>query len=281
MQRHNRVGMDSLSNTEPKATLEDRFWKVEQDLMQVARRLYALEAFVKELDGVTQGKPFRIWNDILWMMLLDTRDMLVIHLASWMKGIYESRGLLSQLKANHVLELPTRRRPTERSDRDEHLAGLLNEAHQAAFSRLFPKASGDHASHKDLDDLTARVRNGAAPIVSDRHWNRAHVFDPRRPGSARMLDLTELRNAVTVAEQLINDLRLVGCASTMGHHDMNDASSRMVAEEFVDSILIGHSYRKEVAMEGRDRRTFYDALHERHDGISAGSQTMFNDDHDE
>lgn len=76
-------------------TLEDRLWKVEQDLMQVARRQYALEAFLKELDRVTHAKPFRIWNDILWTMVLDTRDMLVIHLASWTKGIYGRSGLLS------------------------------------------------------------------------------------------------------------------------------------------------------------------------------------------
>jgi hypothetical protein len=272
--------MDNLSSTQTKATLEDRFWKVEQDLMQVVRRLYALEAFVKELDRVTRGKPFRIWNDIIWMMLLDTRDMLVIHLASWMKGIYGKGGLLSQIKAHHVRELPRRRRPTARSERDQHLAALQDGAHQAAFSRLFPKGSGNHASPSDLKDLTAQLKNDTAGIVSDRHWNRAHVFDPQRPGSAKMLDLTELRSVATVAERLLNDLRLVGCASTMGHRDMNDANSATAAEEFVDSILIGHQFRKEVVMGGRDRDSFYEALHSMHDGLPPERQVMFNDNYD-
>jgi hypothetical protein len=87
-------------------SLDERLSTIEHDLMQTARRLYALEAFVEELDRVTSKKPFRIWNDIVWMMLLDSRDMLVIHLASWTMHLVEAGGLFAQLKANHLLDLP-------------------------------------------------------------------------------------------------------------------------------------------------------------------------------
>jgi len=235
---------------------------------------------LKELERVTRTKPFRIWNDILWMMVLDARDMLVIHLASWTKGICGRSGLLSQVKAHHLAELPIGRRATERTDRDAHLRGLLDDAHQAAFGRLFPQSTSRQASGTDLDGLVVRMRNAAAPLSNYRNQNRAHVFEPGPSGAARMLDLTELRSTLTMAEQLLNDLRLVGCGTMMSHHDMNDADSATTAEEFVDSILVGHSYRKEIVMEGRDRQQFYEALHARHDALSAARQVMFNDNYD-
>jgi hypothetical protein len=117
------------------------------------------------------------------------------------------------------------------------------------------------------------------PILNDRNQNRAHAFDPKRSGSARMLDLADFRSATDAAEQLLNDLRLVGCSSTMSHHDMNDADSASTAEEFVDSILIGHSYRKEVVMEGQERDPFYAALHARHDALPSAGQVLFNDNY--
>ncbi len=86
--------MDATPDNQPKASLDDRLWKVEHGLMQVARRQYALEAFLKELDRATRLKPFRIWNDVLWMMVLDSRDMLVIHPASWTKGVCQKGGLV-------------------------------------------------------------------------------------------------------------------------------------------------------------------------------------------
>lgn len=264
----------------PPPTLEDRLWKVEHELMQVARRQYALEAFVSELDRVTKLKPFRIWNDILWMVVLDSRDMLVIHLASWTKGLCGRGGLLNQLKAHHLTELPAMRQPTERTERDAHLRKLLEEGYRAAFQRLFPQGTGVHASGTDLDGLKARLGSATKPLLNDRNRNRAHAFEEITSGSATMLGFPELRNALTMAEQLLNDLRLVGCSSTMSHHDMNDADCAATAEEFVDSILIGHSHRREVVMDGRDRQAFYDALHERHGGLPAGRQVMFNDNYE-
>ena len=66
----------------------------------------------------------------------------------------------------------------------------------------------------------------------------------------------------------------------MSHHDMNDADCATTAEELVDSILIGHAYRREIVMEGRDRGTFYGALHTRDDALPAGRQNMFNDNYE-
>jgi hypothetical protein len=270
----------TASLTQATLSLEERLWKAEHDLMQVARRQYALEAFVKELDRATRFKPFRIWNDIVWMMVLDSRDMLVIHMASWVTGVCEKGGLIGQIRAHHVRELPAARRPTERTENNGHLREILDLGHQVAFARLFPGATGAHATAADLEGLKASLRQAADPLVKDRDENRAHVFEQGGSGSAKMLDLTELRNTLAFIEQLLNDLRLVSCSSTMSHHDMNDADSTTVAEEMVESLLVGNSYRRAVVMEGHDREAFYQACHERHDALPAERQILFNDNYD-
>jgi len=270
----------------PAQSLVARLREVEHDLMQVARRQYALEAFVKELDGATRLKRFRIWNDVLWMTVLDSRDMLVIHLASWVKGVCGRRGLTRQLKAQHLQELPAVIRATERAEEDAYFAGLLDHEHAAAFKRLFPGAMETHATSADLDALTKRLKRTADPLLKDRNdnrahafENRAHAFEPGGQGSAKMLDLTELRDSLTHFEQFLNDLHLVSHCSTVTHHDMNDANCKVVAEEMVESILIGSSSRREILMDGRDRETFYKALHDLHDALPSGSQVLFNDNY--
>jgi hypothetical protein len=63
----------------PLATLLDRH---QYQLISVARRQFMMEAFTKELDRVARGQEFRIVNDVTWLMLLDTRDVMVIHPAA-------------------------------------------------------------------------------------------------------------------------------------------------------------------------------------------------------
>lgn len=258
-------------------SLDERLSKVEHDLMQIARRLYALEAFVDELDGVTRKKPFRVWNDIVWMMLLDSRDMLVIHLASWTKHLVEPGGLFAELKANHLTDFPAARRPTDRTDKDLHLRSLLDGYHQAAVTRLFPGLGNQNATAAAVDSLVQRVRQATDGLRNDRNRNRAHAFERGKPGTAKMLDFTELRQSVRQAEELLNDLRLVGCGSTLSYHDMNDADCKATAEELVDAILIGHDSRQELVMEGRSRGMHYGWLHDQHEKQTEVSVALFND----
>lgn len=260
-----------------RTSLDERLSKVEHDLMQTARRLYALEAFVEELDRVTGRKPFRIWNDIVWMMLLDSRDMLVIYLASWTKHLVEAGGLFAELKANHLPDLPAKRRPTNRTDNDAHLRSLLDGYHQAAVSRLFPELAAETATPAALDDLVRRVRQSSDGLRNDRNQNRAHAFERGKPATAKMLDFMELRQHVREAEELINDIRLVGCASTLSYHDMNDADGKATAAELADSVLIGHESRQDLVMAGKDRDAYYRWLHEQHDKGGDLSAALFND----
>ena len=47
--------------------------RFERSLNSLARRQYVVEAVQSEIDRVARGKEFRIWNDVVWLMLLDTR----------------------------------------------------------------------------------------------------------------------------------------------------------------------------------------------------------------
>ena len=87
--------------TSPLATLLNRH---HYQLIDVARRQFVMEAFTKEVDRVTRGREFRIANGPIWMMLLDSRDVMVVHLASWAKGIYQPGGLIGQLRADAFWE---------------------------------------------------------------------------------------------------------------------------------------------------------------------------------
>jgi hypothetical protein len=250
-------------------------------LLTLTRRQFALEAFNAELERVTRGKEFRIWNDILWLMLLDSRDMLVIHLASWAKSVYEPGGLIGRLQANYARELPRQRPWTsglEREDKDAHLREYQDRFHSDAFKRLFtcmcepfPTAAAFAAMR---DKFVSRMR----PVLDDRSQNRAHPYErAHAKASAKMLDFTELRDVITFAEDFVNDLRIVGCGSKLPHNDMNATSSEHTAEEFVDALLLGTQYRRDLVRGETQRDGFYERLHMDHEARSDAARILFND----
>lgn len=102
-----------------------------------ARWQYVLEAAVAELERVSRGKEFHIWNDIVWLLLRDTLDMLVIHVASWAKSVYELGGLIGQIQANHANELRRSLTHGDRDNRDASYRRFQDEFHGAAYARLF------------------------------------------------------------------------------------------------------------------------------------------------
>jgi hypothetical protein len=270
--------MAGQRKTDP--ALDKRLTNAEQNLMLIARRQYLFEAFVKELNRASRLKPFRICNDGLWMVMLDSRDMLVIHLSSWVEGICGKAGLLPQLRAHHLAQFARTRWWAEGRDEEKYLADLHDRKHAQAFERLFPRALGASAAAADFKVLVANVGQEWAPLVADRNRNRAHPFEYEHQGSAAMLDLDELRKALSWCENLLNDLRLVGHGSIVGYHDMNEVDVDAAAEEIVESILLGTASRRSVVAEGRGREDLYRELHERHDALPAGREVLFNDYYD-
>jgi hypothetical protein len=258
----------------PLATLLNRH---HYQLMSVMNRLYLMEAFTKELRRVARGREFRIANDVTWLMMVDTRDVMVIHLASWAKGMYQRGGLIGQLQANHLRSFPRKRPPdagvenrhgwTERRDRE----------HAAAFGRLFPDATGPYPNGAAFDDLKAAVASRLGPAVEDRHENRAHPYEGKQTGSVKMLDFPELRALVDYGDQLLNDLRMAGEGSPLSHSEMNSPKAKDVAPDIVDSLILGPSDRIAQVRRGEDRDAYYDQLHAEHDRLPAEPDRYFND----
>ena len=69
--------------------IEELLKEYESKISTIKKRFYALNAIVDETKRVTGGKNFRIRNDIIWDMVFDSFQMLIIDLASFCKGMCE------------------------------------------------------------------------------------------------------------------------------------------------------------------------------------------------
>lgn len=110
--------------------LDDPLAVEEHALLTIKRRYYFLCAFETQLRRESRDKAFLIANDLVWLTLLDSRDMLVIHLASWAKGSYAKGGFLGRVQADHLRELRLDRSRLDSAEDGQHF--------REAFSRLFP-----------------------------------------------------------------------------------------------------------------------------------------------
>jgi hypothetical protein len=270
--------MSSGSVNQALADLLDPF---EWGLMEIERRQFVVEAFTADLDRVSRGKPFRIRNSVTWMLLLDTRDMLVVHLASWAKGIYRPGGFIGQLQASHGRSFPRALPPDNRSKEKPEWASRRDKErrdreHGESFARLFPNASGDPdgAAFGALRDaFHLRMK----PVVDDRDWNRAHAFE-KVTGTTAMLNIAELRALIEYAEQFLADVAMVGCHYMMDRPELNHPSGETVAPDLADVLLLGDSARAARLRGQLTRDDFYAGLHARHDaGHPLGADAFFND----
>ncbi len=160
-------------------------------------------------------------------------------------------------------DLP-RRRPPSPTDHGGTWNARRDREHAESFGRLFPSVTTDpfptQAAFADLKDtFVARVK----PVLEDRHNNRAHPYEKTGNGSAKMLDLVELRDAIAYCETFMNDLRMVGCQMSLSRSDANKIECAEVACDFVDMLLLG-TYDDVVRRRGKtDREAFYAELHQR------------------
>ncbi len=261
----------------------------EWNLLKLAGRQFLIEAFTSDLDRITRTKLFRFRNRSIWLMLLDTRDMLVIHLASWVRTIVDPDGLIAQLQQRHAGDLSRKLAPeglivvgepewATRSRQD-----LREREHLASFDRLFPNA-GANPAPADFEALRQTFRNYMKPVKDDRNWNRAHPFE-KVIGTTKMLSVAKLRGHIDYAERFMNDLRLVGWHGTFGYREMNSPNAADVAPDLVDAMLIGDPERLLKARGTSTREAFYNRLHAEHnaraeagpDGGPAKGEDYFND----
>lgn len=261
-------------------TVRDLLVRLEDDLGFITQRLFVLEAFAAELDRVTRGKPFRIWGSAVWMMALDSRDAYVTHLASWVKAAYSKGGALGQLQAHHARDFPRKwRQHGDGPKHDQHFASILRKQHDQLFARMFPEAVGASPGVQDFDGLRKRFVERVEGVVADRDANRAHPYerDGTASSSVRQLDLKELRELTSFIEGWLNALRQLSTGGTFAPSDMNFQCPTELAEELVDSVLMGSRSRATLVMGGLEREAYFQKLHDRHAARGNPDGPLFND----
>src|SRR4051794_31320073 len=77
-------------------TFDEFMQRQEERLLHIKKRYYFLKAVEVEVQEVG-GKRFRIMNDIVWNLLLDSFDMLIIDFASFLRAMWPPGGLFNSL----------------------------------------------------------------------------------------------------------------------------------------------------------------------------------------
>ena len=242
----------------------------------MGRRLRSLEAFQTELEFVTRRKTFLVRDEVVWTMVIDWRDALVTHFASWVRGMCEKGGFLGQIQAHCLKELKQKSKSDKGKRHKDWLEQLVAKSQTTSFQRLFPGVKATFPKPKDVESLRGRFIDAFTPVVDDRDSNRAHPHEDEHAKNAKMLDLNQLREFLSQAESFLNDIRLVACQSTFGYPGSGAKKGNSTMVELVDMIVLGNERRRKFVRGPRSRDEYYEHLHANHDLITTEPKPLFN-----
>ena len=241
--------------------IEDFLHHAHITLLDLQRRQYLLEAVDAEWPRITRGKSYCIHDDSAFRAIVDVDAMNVVDLCSWALGALNSdESLLLRVKSHYLEELPPIRRWGRQDDRSS-LARLTDDHYAEARARLFPKAGGRALTEADADGLIASFEQQIQPLRDDRNKNRAHAHEHKTHGTAKPLEVAEVRELYRQARQVLNDLCLIAVGSTWSENDLNSNSVELTAEDLLDVVFLPNWFRRETAGRGMSREQIYDALH--------------------
>lgn len=242
----------------------------EHELLSFALRLGHVLSVHQELVRVARGKPFVIYHEAMWSMLLAERDMVAVDLPSWILGFYEKAGggFLRKLRGPDLQALQVKWQQYSPTD-DDFFRDRNRSWREKAYDRLFPPTQGPFPiepgecscawcllhrepklrtgnpklgpSQRDISALCDRLHARFEPLRKDRNQHRAHRYEKGQPRTAAMLTLQELAQHLEACQELLADLR---CLSSNSQFDAyryepkaheNDEEARDV----VDLILLG------------------------------------------
>jgi hypothetical protein len=237
--------------------------KEQWELLAIRKRADVFSRFVAEAHRVTRGAPAFIWNDLLYLTLLDSRDMVFVALADWSSvQTYKRRGLFTKLHATYSPRMFRRKRKSA-ADESYRSRDDDEKSHAAQYKRVFPGA-GAHATKDDIASLRDRFRARFDEIHTHRNKNIAHVRLTKLLREVRpaMLGTDAAIAALDYAMNLYNDLsNLLGGASFMGKDPPSRASRVTFAEQLVDDVLLHPLLARQTTVH---RNAVYDELHRRH-----------------
>lgn len=247
-------------------TLQSEIQKVENAILEIRRRLYFLDAYQAEAQRLFEDKSFRIKNDILWMLLIDSYEMLIIHFAGLVKGMYTPGGFFDVLKSTapalrpkswRKFESPKGRIFSDRTMTDEERKKIeielsvsfqKNQAERVkqTLVEIFPELEGDkefRPKPEQIDKLKDKFEVEMRSIVDDRDQHRAHRYDMTKSSTLKKEDLvtTEiLSDKFDYLQNLMNSLRFIGTDSSFGYSNMCWGDTRNTAEDFIDLLQLGN-----------------------------------------
>lgn len=253
--------------------------EIENDIVRIKTRLRYLEAIETELKTLAGSVGFRIKNDIIYQMVMDSYDMVVIDLASLCRGMLGKGGFFNQLNShlkklkrtnakNIVAPVGQIHSVTPMTDQEwvafEH--SVANEAKQRikqsldeAFERLFPPrppkkqicftkifysspkaAPVEKVTQEDINLLKNRFETLVNDVIRDRDAKRAHRYEKRKAnGGVEKLSIKRLAEDFKKIEQIINDLRALTIGGHFIYEPPTHASPQLVAKDVADLVILG------------------------------------------
>jgi hypothetical protein len=227
----------------------------------VRLRFSHLVTFATELGRLERGKPFDIANSATWTAMIDSRDMLVIHLASWVTGTVERGGFFGQLCAHAITDF---RRAKPWSGVDAYDKRQQKIAFANAWERTFPGVARSRFCSDDVVAFQDRFHGALSDIVQDRNEHRAHVFE-RKQATSEMLDLYKLGSRMKFIERTFGDLFLIVTAKSLAAAPEFTNVSSVSVGELVDQVIFGSCANMQRARGTRSRDELFDELHRLHD----------------
>lgn len=245
--------------------LDKEIRKIENSIIDIRRRLYFFEAFQAESRRLFDDKTFEIKNDILWILLNDSYEMLIIHFSGLVKGLYLPGGFFDVLKQNApILRLKSWKRmdspvgtthnniPMEIDKKikiqnflDKSFKKGLSNYQKALLMKLFPGIENNNTfqpSNKQIEFLKNNFITEMEPLIDERDNYRAHRYEINDSSNFKNINLLSLEmvsNKFLYLESLMNDIRLLCTNSTFGYSNMCVADVRNTAEDFIDLLQIG------------------------------------------
>lgn len=247
-------------------TLEDLLSEIEYKVLQIKKRFYSIKAILDELKKVTGDKKFTIKNDIIWQMVIDSYEMLIIDLASLYRGMCEGGGFFGQLKS-HSSELRkrshrkmevgepmlvenTNHRFTEKDrkrfidEMKQDTRKMLAKGIQDSLLELFPELKDSvymKAKHNHIEALKNRFWEMSKELVQDRDDVRAHKYEGKPIDSnAEKITPEKLEEHFTRLEKMLNAIRIAGLNSSFGYSNMNWSDVDRTAQDVVDLAMNGY-----------------------------------------
>jgi hypothetical protein len=234
----------------------------EDKVQTIKKRLYYLTPIQEQLKTVHKLTGQGIRNDILYQMVVDSYDMLVIDVASLCKGMYTNGGFFNHIK-HHVARLKKLKRSkivvapaiivgdgaddpekvaATQASIAEHMKARIEQRSIEVLKRLFPdyeERKDRPFNHSDIDKLMARFKNIHDKVIADRDSNRAHRYE-NEDSRAERLPLSALEFHFKELEILLNDLRyLILDCSSFRYNNLNLANTERTAKDIADLICHG------------------------------------------